>query len=632
MASTSDWSFPATADAALLGAIIDTSGSVILGLTADHRIFAWNRAAEQLYQTPRAQAMGMDYVRSFLAPEHQAAVAADIGQVLAGKRTLNFEDDSILPDGTRRTLIWNVTRVLDVNGAPYGVVATGQDITERKEAEERFRLIFEHALDGLLLSDATGVIDCNPAALRILGLTEKSELIGRRPAEFSPESQPDGALSDVKSRMLGTETLEKGAHTFDWVHQQPTGLQVPVEVSVRHAHLGGRRVSVVAWRDQSRRAELERARQEIEHRLNTAHKMEAVGQLAGGVAHDFNNLLAAIRNSIQLALYEVPAEFEVRRDLEQALQTTERAARLTGQLLAFSRPQSRASGAVNIATLVREIVPLLMTSLPPDVAVRVDADAPDANVRVDQSQFEQVVLNLILNARDAMPSGGELSLTVRVDAGSQQVSLLVSDTGIGMDALTQQRIFEPFFTTKPVGTGTGLGLAVVYGVVTQAGGTVRADSAPDRGTQIQIVLPLSDEKAATAENGAGSVASHAGTVLLVDDDVAVRTTTRRLLQHQKFTVLEAGNGEEALRIYSESRARVTVILTDVRMPVMDGVRLARAVRAIDATMPIVFFSGFNEIGADAAQELHDVPLLAKPFTLESLVKALRDARSGTAAA
>ncbi len=631
MASESDWSSPAAADSVMLGAIIDTSGSVILGLTIDHRIFAWNRAAEKLYQTPRAQAIGMDYVRSFLAPEHQDAVAADIQQVLAGKRTLNFEDDSLLPDGSRRTLIWNVTRVLDATGAPYGIVATGQDITERKEAEERFRLIFEHALDGLLLTDTAGVIDCNPAALRILGLTDKSQLIGRQPAEFSPESQPDGAHSERKSRELGTETLERGAHTFDWVHQRPDGALVPVEVSVRHAMLGGRRVSVVAWRDRSRRAELERARQEIEHRLNTAHKMEAVGQLAGGVAHDFNNLLAAIRNSIQLAMYEVPVEFGIRQDLEEALQTTERASRLTGQLLAFSRPQSRAAGPVNIAALVREIAPLLTTSLPPDVSVRVDADVVGATVRVDQSQFEQVVLNLVLNARDAMPSGGELSLTVRVDVESRTVSLLVSDTGVGMDALTQERIFEPFFTTKPVGSGTGLGLAVVYGVVTQVGGTVRADSAPGRGTQFHVVLPLSDERpaesAVSAGVSAGVVAARAGTVLLVDDDAAVRMTTRRLLQHRKFTVLEATNGEEALRVFTAERAHVNVILTDVRMPVMDGVRLAKAVRAIDPGFPIIFFSGYDEIGVDVAQELHDVPLLAKPFTLERLIAALRAAMS-----
>ncbi len=615
----------------MLGAIIDTSGSVILGLTADHRIFAWNRAAEQLYQTARARAMGMDYVASFIAPEHQEAVAADIEQVLAGKVTLNYEDDSILPDGTRRTLIWNVTRVLDASGAPYGIVATGQDITERKEAEERFRLIFEHALDGLLLSDSTGVIDCNPAALRILGLTDKDQLIGRRPAEFSPEFQPDGARSDEKSRTLGTTTREQGALTFDWTHQRPDGTQVPVDVSVRHASLAGRRVSIVSWRDQSRREELEQARKAIEHRLNTAHKMEAVGQLAGGVAHDFNNLLAAIRNSIQLAVYEVPAEFAIRQDLEQALQTTERAARLTGQLLAFSRSQSRAPGAVDIAAVVREGVPLLRTSLPPDVTVHVDADVDVATVRVDKSQFEQVVLNLVLNARDAMPRGGELSLTVRVDAAARQVHLTVSDTGIGMDAPTQQRIFEPFFTTKPVGTGTGLGLAVVYGVVTQAGGTVRAESELARGTQIHVVLPLSDDAPAESVGAASDGAPIAGTVLLVDDDAAVRSTTRRLLQHRQFTVLEAGNGAEALRLFTAERDRVTIMLTDVRMPVMDGVRLAHAVRAIDATLPIVFFSGYDEIDAEEVESLQDVPLLAKPFSLEKLIAALRDAMTGRTA-
>jgi len=171
-------------DSSLLAAIIETAGSVILGLRPDRRIFAWNRAAEELYQTPREKAIGLDYVETFIAPEHQAMVKADILEVLAGKRTLNFEDDSVLPDGSRRTLLWNVTRVLDTDGLPLGIMAIGQDISERKEAEERFRVVFEHANDGLLISDADGVVDCNPAALRILGLEDKAQLIGKRPALF----------------------------------------------------------------------------------------------------------------------------------------------------------------------------------------------------------------------------------------------------------------------------------------------------------------------------------------------------------------------------------------------------------------------------------------------------------------
>ncbi len=623
MFDTAQWTLGDAPEGPLLAAIVETAGSVMLGLHPDHRIFAWNRAAEVLYQTPRAKALGQDYVATFIAPEHRVAVAADIQAVLAGQRTLNFEDDSILPDGQRRTLLWNVTRVLDNTESPIGIVAIGQDITARKEAEERFRLVFEHAQDGLLISDHSGVVDCNPAALRMLGLTDKSELVGRRPAEFSPPMQPDGSLSDEKSRAIGAITLEHGALTFDWVHRQPNGTEVPVEVSVRHTMLAGRRVSVVAWRDQSRRLELDRERAEVQQRLDLAQKMEAVGQLAGGVAHDFNNLLAAISNAVQLALYDLPGTHDARADLENALQTAERAAGLTRQLLAFSRRQTRATECIDLAALVLETLPLLRTSMPPTVDVHIDADGRDALVIADRSQLEQVILNLVLNARDAMPDGGRLDIAVRVDAARSTSVLTVTDNGIGMTEATRLRIFEPFFTTKATGSGTGLGLAVVYGVVTQAGGTVQVTSVPGQGTSIRIALPL----AVGAEAGApitspARAADAANGVLLVDDDVAVRTTTRRLLERHGWRVLEATDGAAALTLFQAHRDEVAIVLTDVRMPVMDGVQLALAVRRIVADFPVVFFSGYDELEQHAAEGIDRVPLIAKPFSTSELLRVL----------
>ncbi len=614
-----------TTDTALLSAIVDTAGSVILGLRPDGLIFAWNRAAEQLYQTPKQEALGTSYVDRFIAPEHRAFVKADIQEVLAGKRTLNFEDDSILPDGTRRTLIWNVTRVMSDDGQPSGIVAIGQDITERKEAEERFRVIFEHAHDGLLISDASGVVDCNPAALTILGLEDKSQLIGKRPAAFSPEMQPDGQHSDDKSRALGAVTLTQGAHTFDWTHQRPDGTLVPVEVSVRHANASGRRVSVVAWRDQTRRVELERERALVQERLDLAQKMEAVGQLAGGVAHDFNNLLAAIRNAVQLALYDVPVDSPARPDLEVAIQTAERAAGLTRQLLAFSRQQPRSVTAIDLAALVRELMPLLRTSMPSNVTLRLTSQPIDGRVVADRSQLEQVILNLVLNARDAMPHGGQIGLAVWVDHIRQQVMFSVADTGIGMDDATKQRIFEPFFTTKPMGSGTGLGLSVVYGVVTQAGGTIRVDSEPGRGTTMRVALPYvaADDVSRTEELLPSLDTAHG--VLLVDDEAAVRTTTRRLLERNGWTVLEAANGEEGLALFHRHRSKLAIVLTDVRMPVIDGVTLARRIREEAPGFPVVFFSGYDELDQHDVAQVTNVPLLPKPFASAELFAVLRQA-------
>ncbi len=612
------------ADSTMLGAIVDTAGSVILGLHPDHRIFAWNRAAELLYQTPRAQAIGMDYVGTFIAPEHRDAVREDIRQVLAGKRTLNFEDDSVLPDGTRRTLLWNVTRVLDAAGTPVGIVATGQDITERKEAEERFRLVFEHASDGLLISDESGVVDCNPAALAMLGLAGKEQLIGRWPAEFSPSLQPDGTPSGDKARRMGAITLEQGGHTFDWVHERPDGSPVPVEVSVQHAKLNNRRVSIVSWRDQSRRLELERERIAVEQRLHVAQKMEAVGQLAGGVAHDFNNLLTALRNSIQLAIHEVPRDVAIHSDLALALSTTERASGLTRQLLAFSRQQGRDVQCIDLTQVVHELLPLLRTALPPGVTMHVAVEAVPVPVTADRGQIEQVLLNLVLNARDAMPHGGELTIGLQCDSAASQATLRVSDTGTGMDAAVQARMFEPFFTTKPIGTGTGLGLAVVYGVVTQSGGTIQVESAPGHGTSVAITLPLADR---VPRPSAAAVASpaRAAVVLLVDDDRAVRSTTRRLLERSNFTVVDVESAAEALERFREAPDRFDVLLSDIRMPGMDGVQLAQAVRTTAPGFPVVFISGYDEAGDHHLDAMTAVQLVAKPFAADRLFGALRQA-------
>jgi two-component system cell cycle sensor histidine kinase/response regulator CckA len=621
-----DAQFMATlpADSTMLGAIVDTSGSVILGLDREHRIFAWNRAAELLYQTPRAQAIGMDCVGTFIAPEHRDAFRADIREVLAGKRTLNFEDDSLLPDGTRRTLLWNVTRVLDTAGTPVGIVATGQDITERKEAEERFRLVFEYATDGLLIADESGVLDCNPAAVAMLGLTTKEQLIGRKPAEFSPTLQPDGTPSGEKSRELGAVTLLQGGHTFDWVHQRPDGTEIPVEVSVQYARMNNRRVSIVSWRDQSRRLEIERERAAVEQRLHVAQKMEAVGQLAGGVAHDFNNLLTALRNSIQLAIHEVPRDFAIHSDLELALRTTERATGLTGQLLACSRQQGRDVQRHNLSQVVHELLPLLRTALPPSVTMHVAVESTRVDVTVDRGQIEQVLLHLVLNARDAMPQGGELTIGLQREPDAAHATLTVRDTGSGMDAAVQARMFEPFFTTKPVGAGTGLGLAVVYGVVLQSGGSIRVESAPGDGTALHITLPL----AAAGPSIPAAVAtapSKKAVVLLVDDDRAVRSTTRRLLERSGFTVVDVESGAEALERFAESPEQFDVLLSDIRMPGMGGVQLAQSIRALSAGFPIVFISGYDEAGDHHLDAMTAVQLVAKPFESERLFATLRQA-------
>ncbi len=614
------------ADSMLLRAVVDTAGSVILGLRPDHTIFAWNRAAEVLYQTPREQAIGLNYIATFIVEAHRAAVAADIEQVLAGKLTLNFEDDSILPDGSVRTLIWNVTRILDADGTPSGILAIGQDISERKQAEQRFRLIFEHAQDGLLLADDTGVLDCNPAALRLLGLADKAELIGRRPAEFSPVLQPDGQRSDEKSRAIGALTKAHGQLSFDWEHRSTNGQIVPVRVSVQHATMDNRRISVVAWHDLSRQREMEREREELQRRLHLAQKMEAVGQLAGGLAHDFNNLLATIRNTIDLAVEQLPADAASVEDLRTAQETTARAARLTQQLLAFSRRQPLVREQLDLAALVAETEPLFRSTLPMGVTLVLSHGAKPAVVEADRGQLEQVLLNLVLNARDAMPHGGTLAISVAVDDTQHTAELVVRDSGVGMDGETLARAFEPFFTTKPLGEGNGLGLAVAYGVVTQAGGTITAESCVGAGTTLRVVLPLSQKSASSPPPPHEDATDAPRTVLLVDDDALVRGTTARMLKSQGWKVLVADNGEEGWRQFCESTAPIAVVLTDIRMPGLDGIGLIERLRARAPQCPVVVFSGFDASVDGRVQTIREVEFLQKPFSRRALIDALRAAQ------
>jgi two-component system, cell cycle sensor histidine kinase and response regulator CckA len=271
---------------------------------------------------------------------------------------------------------------------------------------------------------------------------------------------------------------------------------------------------------------------------------------------------------------------------------------------------------------------LLRTSMPASVSIRLSAESLDARVLADRSQLEQVILNLVLNARDAMPAGGQITLAVWVDHIRQVVMMSVTDTGTGMDEGTRLRIFEPFFTTKPMGSGTGLGLSVVYGVVTQAGGAIRVDSEPGRGTTMRVSLPLVRPDAASHEAPMQQLQGETTrALLLVDDEAAVRTTTRRLLERNGWQVLEASNGEEALGLFAQHRDQLSLVLTDVRMPVVDGVELARRVRDEIPDFPIVFFSGYDELEQHDVAEVSNVPLLAKPFSSADLLNVLRQAIS-----
>jgi PAS domain S-box-containing protein len=381
-------------------------------------------------------------------------------------------------------------------------------------------------------------------------------------------------------------------------------------------------------------------RKQLESELRQAQKMEAVGRLAGGVAHDFNNLLTVITGRSALLLGRLKADDPMRRSVEQIQKTADRAAALTRQLLAFSRKQVLQRQNLDLNRTVEDIAAMLRRLIGEDIDLLLTLAPAAGMVNADPGQLEQVLMNLAVNARDAMPSGGTLGVeTDRVlleapppdrpdalPAGPYAV-LRVMDTGIGMDAATMARIFEPFFTTKEPGKGTGLGLSMVHGVVRQHGGEVRVRSVPGGGTTFEIYLPQIRTAPAAAETVEAAARPAAGseTILLVEDEEDVRALAREVLERQGYTVLEAADGAQALQVHEREGARIDLILTDVVMPRMSGRELVDRVRAVRPAMPVLFMSGYTE-DAILRHGVRDasILLLGKPFTPADLVRKIRE--------
>ncbi|HEX2611231.1 MAG TPA: ATP-binding protein, partial [Gemmatimonadales bacterium] len=377
--------------------------------------------------------------------------------------------------------------------------------------------------------------------------------------------------------------------------------------------------------DQRAREQAERQQSE---QLQQTQRMEAVGRLAGGIAHDFNNLLTGILSYSDLILQELRPSDPLREDVEQIRDAAQRAAGLTRQLLAFSRRQLLNPRVVSLNLTVTELEPMFRRLLGPEVTLETSLDPELGNIVVDPGQLEQVLLNLILNARDAMRAGGQVSLTTTNAElnGEAYVAIRVSDTGVGMEEEIQPRIFEPFFTTKHTGAGRGLGLSTVYGIVEQSGGRISVESVPGQGATFTIYFPRHwgmEPAIGTATQQMPQVGTE--TLLLVEDEAAVRSSVRRLLEWHGYTVLEARNGAEALRVYEAHAEDIDLVLTDVVMPEMGGHELIERLRQRYPEVRVLFMSGYAE---RALTNDGSIPAgtgyLEKPFTVETLMRRLRE--------
>jgi len=383
--------------------------------------------------------------------------------------------------------------------------------------------------------------------------------------------------------------------------------------------------------DEMLRQHAARLQEQVEHRTQQfmqAQKMQALGLLAGGIAHDFNNMLTVIFGRAQVLLDRLPKDARARQDADAIGEAAERAATLTRQLLAFSRKQLLERCTLDLNSVIADMAQMLRRLIGENITVVTALAQSAAWVNVDRGQLEQVILNLAVNARDAMPGGGQLTLTTEsVDSDGADalpsgrfVALVVSDTGVGMDAATRERIFEPFFTTKPVGAGTGLGLATVYGVVEQHGGHIAVDSAPGRGTTFRVYLPSVDEPAPQAVMPLVMPRTGSETILVAEDDPAVRALATDMLREHGYTVLAAADGEEALLVAECHAAPIHLLLTDVMMPRMNGLELARAFGSIRPHARVLYMTGYAEMPAAA-----DGIIVQKPFSVFVLMDAVRRA-------
>ena len=420
---------------------------------------------------------------------------------------------------------------------------------------------------------------------------------------------------------------------FDIRHVLRNGKTVDVDMLMHRIRYAGRRALLVVPQDATRRRHLE-------EQLRQAQKMEAVGMLAGGIAHDFNNLLTIINGYSQMVLGSLPEQDENRTSVEQIMKAGERAAELTHQLLTFSRRQVVRPKALDLNNVVASTAVMLRRLIGEHIELRIVAGPDLARIHADPGQLQQVILNLAVNSRDAMPNGGTLILeTQNVELGEPYVSatgtlqpghyvmLAVTDTGTGMDEETRSHLFEPFFTTKEQGQGTGLGLSTVYGIVKQSNAETVVYSEPGHGTCIKIYFPVVAE--APVEDVAVGLESRAlsgtETILLVEDEEAVRKLVRRTLEKQGYELLVAGSGAEALQIVNGHPGRIHMVITDVVMPQMGGRQLAECLKDLRPEIRILFVSGYTESAVLHSGNLAPgVTFLQKPFTPLALAKRVRD--------
>jgi two-component system, cell cycle sensor histidine kinase and response regulator CckA len=620
---------------------IDHVAAPILWVDTDGRFFEVNEAACQLtgYTREELLKLSVSDVDDNIPREKWGVVWGELRQrgILSLETNLRRKDGTEVPISVRSNLLQTEAREFSCTFL--------QDIREQKLAEGRQRALAAERdsllqqlqlqiermpLAYLLLDADLRAIDWNPAAERIFGYS-KQEVLGMGPPfeKIVPDAfrqQAESMFSRTSARDISAhsanDNLTKDGRTIscDWIN---TPLESP----------DGRFKGVMCL------AQDVSERRRLESQLRQAQKMEAIGNLAGGIAHDFNNLMTVVTGYSQFVLDQIAADSPARSDVEEIKKAGQRAASLTRQLLAFGRRQVLSPELLSLGEVVSNIKEMIRRLIGEHIEL-VAVQTPELRrVKADPGQIEQILMNLAVNARDAMPNGGKLLIeTSNIDLDAvfcdrcrelqpgPHVQLAVSDTGIGMDAALQSKIFEPFFTTKELGKGTGLGLSMVYGIVQQSGGAIRVYSEPGRGATFKMLFPQASEdvKRVAIEDAQHSPTTGSETILLAEDEEMVRIFARRILEANGYTVLEAPDGNEALKRADEHVGPLHLVLTDLIMPKMSGKELAQHLEQRRPGIHVLFMSGYTEKLVSHQGILNPgVALIEKPFTEDALLQRVR---------
>jgi PAS domain S-box-containing protein len=593
----------------------------------------WDATMFEIYGFPFVVPMPYEKWSAAVYPEDLPAVEATLREAIDEKGRGSADFRIILADGTVRNVSTVGRVVLDEHANVSRVIGTTQDITERKKTENKLRqlaTIVESSDDAIVSRTLDGTIQSwNGAAERMYEYSA-AEAIGKPISILYPHGQRDEILAIL-------EKIKRGdiVRNFETIRATKDGKQIHIALTVSPIKdVSGRIVGASAiGRDITES-------KQMEDMFRQAQKMEAVGRLAGGVAHDFNNMLSVIIGYSELLLERADTDGQVRKQCEEIKRAGDRAASLTRQLLAFSRQQVLEPRVLNLNTSVAEIEKMLRRLIGEDIDLRTSLDPTLGLVKADPGQIEQVIMNLALNARDAMPGGGKLIIeTSNTELDDEYalhhppcivgryVILAVTDSGVGMSQETKARIFEPFFTTKELGKGTGLGLSTVYGVAKQSGGYIWVYSEPGQGSVFKLYLPRVDgsEVQIRPAKSAPELLPGTETVLLVEDEQSVRALTRNLLEQGGYTVLEADNGAHAVEIAKQHHGPIHLLLTDVVMPGMNGPAVAEMILPIHPEAKALYVSGYSSsFGTQTGLVPAGPNLFQKPFSRAALLRKVRN--------